>query len=509
MNPFQFFLVTAMAVAMSSSHAAVLALYNFTGYTSSSAGPYSSADTDIHSTASGFAPGSGLGSNGNWNATQNGIDTTGYGNPLPSYGQKAQAAITSQSLSFSNNAYLSFSITPSDGYKAALTSLTFDLETAAGTNNAISFYLGSNINGFSTPIGAVTTNLLVSPTGTFQTISFDLSGVSFQGLTATTEFRIYLWWQNSPGTGSGSAPRFDNFTLNGTVSAVPEPGGLLMVGLGLMMLLVRKRRISGHAGFPFVKQRSLSKVAHTGCCATGIPKARNPLARRFLCVVAFAAVPLALQAAPRSHLLIFSGQSNMKHLEPEVSVLPALKAAFPEDQFIVVKYAVSGQSIRRWHADWKPAPGVEDVAAKGDSRPPGDMYDTLIKMVRDAQKDQPRPDSVTFFWMQGEQDTGSTARWMVYEESLKAVIARLRSDLGRPDMRFVVGRISDYAEFPEGSAKVREALVSVAEKDPLGAWIDTDDLNGKTNGLHYTPDGYQKLGERFAQKEIEFAKAQN
>lgn len=496
-------LIAVMAVAMPSSHAAVLALYNFTGYTSSSAGPYSSADTDIHSTAGGFAPGSGLGSSGNWNSTQNGIDTTGYGNPLPSYGQKAITAITSQALSFSNNAYLSFSLTPSDGYNADLTSLTFDLEMTAGTNNAISFYLGSNINGFNTPIGAVTTNLLVAPAGTFQTISFDLSGASFQGLTATTEFRIYLWWQNSPGTGSGSAPRFDNFTLNGTVAAVPEPGSFLMAGLGLLALLIHQR-----------SKRSLSEpLAGSQSVRVGdtanVADCPHPFGRLLLCIVAFVALPLALQAAPRSHLLIFSGQSNMKHLEPEVSVLPALKAAFPEDQFIVVKYAVSGQSIRRWYADWKPAPGVEDVAAKGDTRPPGDMYDTLIKMVRDATKDQPRPDSVTFFWMQGEQDTGSTARWMVYEDSLKAVIARLRSDLGRPDMRFVVGRISDYAEFPEGSAKVREALVSVAEKDPLGAWIDTDDLNGKTNGLHYTPDGYQKLGERFAQREIEFSKAQN
>lgn len=217
-------------------------------------------------------------------------------------------------------------------------------------------------------------------------------------------------------------------------------------------------------------------------------------------------LPLVAQAAPRTHLLIFSGQSNMKHLDPEKSVLPTLKAAFAEDEFIVVKYAISGQPIRRWYLNWKPADGADENPAKGKNRPPGDMYKTLMEMVEEAMKGKPKPDTVTFFWMQGEADSHAAAQWDVYEESLKAVIAQLRNDLQRPDLQFVVGRISDYNEFPEGSAKIRQALVSVAEKDPLGAWIDTDDLNGKTDGLHYTADGYQKLGERFAEKAREFIK---
>jgi len=219
----------------------------------------------------------------------------------------------------------------------------------------------------------------------------------------------------------------------------------------------------------------------------------------------WAILPFAAQAAPRTHLLIFSGQSNMKHLEPDEAVLPALKAALPGDEFITVKYAISGQSIRRWDSQWQPAAGEEDPA-KGHTRPPGDMYKTLMEMVTEAMKGKPAPDTVTFFWMQGEADSHSAAQWDVYQKSLQRVLAQLRSDLKRPDLRFVVGRISDYNEYPEGSAKIRQALVAVAEGDPLGAWVDTDDLNGKTDGLHYTKDGYQKLGERFAEKEIQFDK---
>lgn len=231
----------------------------------------------------------------------------------------------------------------------------------------------------------------------------------------------------------------------------------------------------------------------------------NPLLLISICCVLGAAA--SVSAAPRTHLLIFSGQSNMKHLDPEKSVLPAFQAAFPKDEYIVVKYAISGQSIRRWHLDWKPASDAStDWKWKGFNRPPGDIYKTLMKMVEEATKDKPKPDTVTFFWMQGEEDTHSAARWDVYEASLKAVIAQLRNDLRRPDLRFVVGRISDYDRFPEGSAKIRGALVSVAETDPLGAWVNTDDLNGRKDGLHYTPAGYQKLGERFAEKAVQFYK---
>ena len=44
------------------------------------------------------------------------------------------------------------------------------------------------------------------------------------------------------------------------------------------------------------------------------------------------------------------------------------------------------------------------------------------------------------------------------------------------------------------------AQQSVAEGEKFGAWVDTDDLNGPNDGLHYTKDGYTELGHRFAAK---------
>lgn len=212
-----------------------------------------------------------------------------------------------------------------------------------------------------------------------------------------------------------------------------------------------------------------------------------------------AVIPLQAAETGPTRLFILSGQSNMEGLDPNESFTPTLKKAFPNDNLILVKYAKSGQSILRWLADWKPASGAPPDIRKGKL---GDMYKTLMEMVAKELKDKPKPDSIVFVWMQGEADTHDLDHWGVYQASLKTLISNMRNDLKRPDMAFVIGRISDYAEHPEGTKVVREAQVAVAEADPLGAWFDTDDLNGSNNGLHYLGEGKVKLGERFAEKAI-------
>jgi hypothetical protein len=70
------------------------------------------------------------------------------------------------------------------------------------------------------------------------------------------------------------------------------------------------------------------------------------------------------------------------------------------------------------------------------------------------------------------------------------------------DMTVVVGRLSDNLKGDKGWEAVRAAQVQVAEADPLAAWVDTDDLNGPKDGLHYDKAGYAELGKRFAEKTI-------
>lgn len=229
---------------------------------------------------------------------------------------------------------------------------------------------------------------------------------------------------------------------------------------------------------------------------------------KYLCaaaLIALASMSSADSGEKGKHLFILSGQSNMVELDPDISFTPTVDAEFGKDNVIVVKSAKSGQPIRRWYKKWKPAQGNEPIAT-------GDLYDTLMDKVNAAIKGE-KLATVTLVWMQGEQDAREK-HGEVYRDSLNGLISQLAGDLGRKDVNFVIGRLSDFdmsnAKYPDW-IKVRDAQVEVAEADPRGAWVNTDDLNdginkkGKqiTDDLHYSVEGYKTLGRRFADKSIE------
>jgi hypothetical protein len=199
----------------------------------------------------------------------------------------------------------------------------------------------------------------------------------------------------------------------------------------------------------------------------------------------------------------------MANLKPEESFTPTLAKALGGDELIVVKEAAGGLPIRRWFKNWQQPPGQEPNAA-ADKVPNGNAYDRLLPKVKAAIAGK-TPDTVTFVWMQGEND--ARMKWgEVYATSLTGLMAQLRTDLARQDINFVIGRISDFdnenKQYPHWTI-VREAQVKVAAADPRAAWIDTDDLNGPKNNLHCTPEGYRILGERFATKALELLRKNN
>ncbi len=233
-------------------------------------------------------------------------------------------------------------------------------------------------------------------------------------------------------------------------------------------------------------------------------------------LVAIMAILLTqVQAAPinqttdqGAHLFVLSGQSNMAGLDPDISFVPAVEKAFGKDHVIVVRDAMGGQPIRRWYKNWKPAQGDEPKAT-------GDLYDRLMVKVNGAIQGKVIQ-SITFVWMQGERDARER-HGDVYANSFKGLLGQLREDLNRQDIQFVIGRLSDCdmdnTRYPHWT-KVRQAQVAMAEADPRGAWVDTDDLNdgknrqGKeiTNDLHYSVEGYRILGQRFADRAIELVR---
>ena len=223
-------------------------------------------------------------------------------------------------------------------------------------------------------------------------------------------------------------------------------------------------------------------------------------------------VVMNVEAAEQGkHLFILSGQSNMKGLQPDKSFIPAVETEFGKDNVIFVLDAESAQPSRRWYKMWKPKEGCEIYET-------GDLYDRLLMKVKAATINL-KIQTVTFVWMQGEQDA-KEKHGEVYAESLRGLFSQLGDDLERNDINFVVGRISDYDldnEIYPHWTLVRKAQVEVAEAEEYGTWVDTDDLNdgmdrrGKevVNDLHYSAEGYIVLGERFAEKSIWLIKKRN
>lgn len=200
----------------------------------------------------------------------------------------------------------------------------------------------------------------------------------------------------------------------------------------------------------------------------------------------------------------------MAGMDPKLGFEPEGKIAFPEAELAYIKVAVGGMPIRYWVDEWNDIAtkhGVDIAKAREKDENKGAIfYQRILAQFNTMLKEHSNAKSVTFCWMQGENDS-RTGLQGPYAEALKQLIANLRRDLKRSDLNVVIGRISDHERINPPSWKVvREAQVEIAKGDIHGAWVDCDDLNDKkvkgvmTNDLHYTELGYELLGRRFVRQ---------
>ena len=194
------------------------------------------------------------------------------------------------------------------------------------------------------------------------------------------------------------------------------------------------------------------------------------------------------------HLFLLSGQSNMKRFQHKQFFIPAVQAAYGADNVIVIKNAQGGQPISKWYKAWTSSEGEKPEKT-------GQLYDALINQVKE-KTDGVEIKSVTFIWMQGEADV-KAGYVDVYAKSFKGLLGQLEKDLGRKDINVIIGRLSDFGLKKRPNPKwqeMRKVQMSLADQNPLAAWVDTDDLNGEKHDLHYVkPDGYRKLGHRYVE----------
>jgi len=165
-----------------------------------------------------------------------------------------QGSAADPNASLTGNKYFQFSVMAGAFQDLDLSSLTFNVARGGG-GTPRGFFLASSADNFvgtipvtgSPAFTANATNAIGNDISTarptYTAATADLSGASFQNIQSkpgsTLAFRVYIY---SPA--AGSSVDFDDITVNGTVTPIPEPGtaGLLLAG-GLA-LLARRRRIA-------------------------------------------------------------------------------------------------------------------------------------------------------------------------------------------------------------------------------------------------------------------------
>ena len=211
------FLMTAMPAV----HAAVVANYPFTNNS------FSSTDKSKNSTSSDIALGGGL------------TDTTRFtasGNPGAALLVNADETAGNLADSITAGDYFTLTLAPNNGYQLAFTDFSVDLAVTSAvlTTNV---QLQASLNG-----GTSYTNV-AAVTGfnstTFTTETFDLS--AFAEISSPVILRAVVY---DSGNGKNST-ELDNIVVDGTLTAVPEPGSVALLSLGAVAAggaILRRRK---------------------------------------------------------------------------------------------------------------------------------------------------------------------------------------------------------------------------------------------------------------------------
>jgi hypothetical protein len=150
----------------------------------------------------------------------------------------------------------------------------------------------------------------------------------------------------------------------------------------------------------------------------------------------------------------------------------------------LVPTAVGGSPISSWE------PGALDVATK--THP----YDDAITRARAAMRDG------TFraiLWHQGESDATPELS-VAYAERLRALITRFRTELGDPNLPFLIGELGQFPRSGWSAAKVRVDSVhrALAGSIPGVAYVSSDGLRHRGDSLHFDSASARELGRRYA-----------
>lgn len=179
---------------------------------------------------------------------------------------------------------------------------------------------------------------------------------------------------------------------------------------------------------------------------------------------------------------------------PELFFGMRMAEAWPEERFLIIKYAFGATSL---YGAWNPEWSAEKAAANEDVEQQR-LYARLIAYIKDLLSGY-RPEDYelgAMVWVQGEGDGRLPEAAATYDANLTTLITGVRAETGVAQLPFLM--------FEVGSERVVEAMRRVAQSMenvtlvPQSQEPDSEDFYEKIPNGHYNHEGMKKLGERFA-----------
>jgi hypothetical protein len=144
-----------------------------------------------------------------------------YGGAQSTFGFTDMANGNKLETAISNHDYMTFTVTPAEGYKLNLSRFNFRTRVNQLNNSAERWALFTSVDGFNngaqTQIGRTTH--IATWSETTNNISIDLTDPKFQNLADPVTFRLYIYGGNNNGS---SATIFDKLILHGQVTEITE-----------------------------------------------------------------------------------------------------------------------------------------------------------------------------------------------------------------------------------------------------------------------------------------------
>lgn len=158
-----------------------------------------------------------------------------------------------------------------------------------------------------------------------------------------------------------------------------------------------------------------------------------------------------------------------------------LAKAKPDAKIGLIPCAVGGTSIERWQ------PGAFDEFTQ--THP----YDDALLRIKTAMRSGIIKGII---WHQGEANS-SDKKSAKYLTQLKTLIARIRKDVGNPELPFIVGELGRYKM---RYAQINSQLAKVPGLIPFTELATSENLIHKGDSTHFDGPSANELGHRFAEK---------